>query len=128
MTMLKELTWLSLAGAVGTLARYGLSIAVQRACGSVFPWGTLTVNLLGCLLFGIVSGLMEDQAFATTQMRIVILVGFMGAFTTFSTYAFETGEYLRQSRWLLAAANFLSQNLLGLFALAVGMVVGRHVR
>jgi fluoride exporter len=121
----QRLALLSLAGAVGTLARYGLSNLVQRFSPSEFPWGTLAVNALGCLAFGVVWSLAEERMLISGATRIVLLVGFMGAFTTFSTFAFETGQLLDDSQWLTAAASLLAQNVLGVALVLVGMAVGR---
>jgi len=121
----QRLALLSVAGAVGTLARYGLSNLVQRFSPSEFPWGTLAVNALGCLAFGFVWSLAEERMLISGATRIVLLVGFMGAFTTFSTFAFETGQMLDDSQWLTAAANLLAQNVLGVVLVLVGMAVGR---
>lgn len=123
--MLRELGWLALAGMLGTLSRYGLSGLVQRLCGPGFPWGTFAVNTVGCFLFGLIWPLAEERLLISGQTRFVILTGFMGAFTTFSTYAFETGQYLNDAEWGLAAANVLGQNVLGLTCLMFGLAVSR---
>ena len=118
---------IALAGAAGTLARYGLTVAVQRAAGAGFPWGTLAVNVTGCLLFGLVWGVAEARSLVDSEARTVLLVGFLGAFTTFSTFAFETGEMLRDARYLLAAGYVASQNLTGVAAVAAGWAAGRAI-
>lgn len=125
--MFKELGLLALAGAVGTLCRYGLSGLVQRFAGADFPWGTLAVNALGCLLFGFVWTLGEERLLISGQTRFIVLTGFMGAFTTFSTFAFETGAFVQESTWRLAAGNLLAHNLLGLCCLFAGLSLGRFV-
>lgn len=117
--------YLAVAGAAGTLARYGLAGLVHRIDGAGFPWGTLAVNLLGCLLAGFCWSLFEEKLPASGHVRVVVLVGFMGAFTTFSAYILETGEMIRSSQWLGAAANLLLQNILGMAALVTGAVLGR---
>src|SRR3954454_11719620 len=89
-------------GAVGTVARWAMQGWVQRLSGSAFPWGTLAVNAVGCLLFGIVFAAAEERSLISSQTRMIILVGFMGAFTTFSTFAFETAAFLRDAQWLYA--------------------------
>jgi len=124
---IRELGWLAIAGAVGTLARYGLQEFVQRKCGATFPWGTLAVNVLGCFLFGIVWALAEERLVISPDTRRILLVGFMGAFTTFSTFAFETAEFLRDAQWLMAAANVAAQNLVGIVAVILGIAVGRTI-
>jgi CrcB protein len=125
--LIRELSLIAAAGAVGTLARYGLHHAVHKFAGAAFPWGTLIVNLLGCFLFGLVWMLAEERMVISPQTRTVVLVGFMGAFTTFSTFAFDTSAFLRHSNWQLATANLLLQNVLGIAAIFAGFSVGRHI-
>jgi CrcB protein len=120
-----QLTMIALLGAVGTLCRYGLSGVVQHWCGANFPWGTLAVNALGCLLFGFMWQLAQEQEYLSAENGKLILVGFMGALTTFSTFAFDSGELLKQSQFLLVAANLLAQNGLGLVCLFLGQAAGR---
>lgn len=125
MSMLHKLLWLFLAGGIGTLARYGLSGAVQRVCPAGFPGGTLAVNVVGCFLFGIVWALAEEQLFISGQTRFIILTGFMGAFTTFSTFAFETGGMLRDAEWWYAAGNALAHNGAGIVAVLAGIAISK---
>ena len=120
-----KLAWLAGAGALGTLARYGVGGVVQRALGGAFPWGTLVVNALGCLLFGLVWALAEERLVISGETRVILLVGFMGAFTTFSTFAFETSAMLRDAEWSFALANVLSQNVLGIACFFAGLALGR---
>ena len=124
--MLTKILWLALGGALGTLARAGLSAAVQRAAGASFPWGTLTVNVLGCLLFGWVWAWTEARAQLPAELRLVVLTGFMGAFTTFSTYVFDTGQMLGAGRWAAAAGHLALQNGIGLLCLFVGLSLGQR--
>jgi len=119
------MAWLALAGALGTLCRYGLAGLVQNICGESFPWGTLAANATGCLLFGVVWTLAEDHFLISGHTRFIVLTGFMGAFTTFSTFAFETGAFLRDAEWLLASLNLVGQNLLGLACVLLGLALGR---
>jgi len=114
-----------MAGALGTFMRYGLSGVVQKACGSSFPCGTLAVNITGCFLFGLIWSLAEDRLLISGEMRTVILIGFMGAFTTFSSFAFESVQLLRDAEWALALGNVMAQNMIGLACLFLGLVAGR---
>ena len=124
--MLKEIVLLGIAGALGALSRYGLSGIVQSLGGERFAWGTLVVNALGCFLFGCIWMLAaEERTFISGQTRFIVLTGFMGAFTTFSTFAFETSRYLNDSQWALAAVNLIGQNVLGLVCVFLGMAAGR---
>jgi CrcB protein len=120
-----KLLWLAAAGALGTLARYGLGGLVQRVHQSAFPWGTFAVNALGCFLFGLVWTLAEERLVISGETRAIVLIGFMGAFTTFSTFAFETGAMLRDAEWLLAAVNLVAHNGLGLVCFFLGVGLGR---
>ena len=106
---MQKLFWIALVGAVGSIARFGLSGFVQRAYGTGFPMGTLAVNVVGCFLFGTVWSVAESKAGFSPEIRTVVLIGFMGAFTTFSSFAFETAQMIRDSQWLLAFANILAQ-------------------
>jgi CrcB protein len=123
--VIEKLLWMGLAGACGTFARHGLAGAVQRACGGGFPCGTLAVNVLGCFLFGFVWSVAEVRLPLSPEARTVVFVGFMGAFTTFSSFAFETAELLRAAQWTTAAANVLAQNAVGLLGLFIGLHAGR---
>lgn len=123
--MALKLLWLALAGAAGTLSRYALAGWVQRSAGSGFPWGTMAVNLAGCFLAGLVTALWEERGLFSGETRTVVMVGFMGAFTTFSSFILETGSLARDGEWLHAAANIAAQNTLGIVALLLGFAVAR---
>lgn len=123
--MWQKLAWIALAGAGGTLSRYALSGLVQKLCGTSFPWGTWVVNGVGCFLFGMVWALAEERLFISGETRFIVLTGFMGAFTTFSTFAFEAGQFLRDSEWLLAAAHLIGQNSLGLACVLLGFTISQ---
>jgi len=123
--MLQRILWLAVAGAAGTLARYWLSGVVQLFTGTGFPWGTLAVNGLGCFVFGLVWTMAEERLVISGQVRLILLVGFMGAFTTFSTYMFETRQMLAASEGLLGLANFIVENVAGMLLLLLGIALGR---
>ena len=109
------------AGALGSLARFLLSSALGGLFGGAFPWGIFLTNIIGCFLFGAVwqTGgvlhLIEDAP------RIIILTGFMGAFTTFSTFIFDCRFLLENGQWLALAGNVAGQLLLGIAALYLGI-------
>jgi CrcB protein len=107
--------------------RYFLGGLVQRVAGGSFPWGTFAVNMAGCFLFGLVWALIEERSLLAPSVRFVALVGFMGAFTTFSTFMFETGALVRESQWMLAFANIALQNVVGMVFLFLGLFAGRAV-
>jgi len=122
-----NLLWIALGGALGTLSRYGLAGWVQRWSGGLFPWGTISVNLFGSLLFGLVWSMAENRVQMTPEARLMILTGFMGAFTTFSTFMFETGQLLREGETWLALGNLGLQNAIGLLALFLGLTLGKWI-
>ena len=123
--MWQKLLLLAAAGAIGTIARFLLAEVVNHYAGKTFPWGTLVVNVLGCFLFGLVASLADERQLISDQTRLIVLTGFMGAFTTFSTFAFETTQLARGQHWLLAGGNLLAENLLGIAGILLGMAVGR---
>ncbi|MBA2880930.1 CrcB protein [Desulfosalsimonas propionicica] len=125
--MITRILLLSAAGAAGTLCRYGLAGLVHRFAGAGFPWGTLAVNITGCFLAGAGWAFFESRWPAAGQARIVVMIGFMGAFTTFSSYILETQQLMRAAEWLPAAGNFLLQNGLGFLALLCGVSLIRWI-
>lgn len=123
--MLQKMLWLSLAGACGTLSRYSICEFTSKTRLSHLPLGTFAVNMLGCFLFGLIYALSEKRVIVTPDTRVYLLVGFMGAFTTFSTFAFDTAKMMRASQWALAAGNVLAQTCLGVLALGIGVIAVR---
>ena len=122
-----KLLIIAAAGLVGTVARYGLAGLVQRQSDTLFPLGTFFVNILGCLLFGILWSWAENRITVDATIRAAIFIGFFGAFTTFSSFAYESVALMRESQWFAAGANILLQNLLGIAGLFGGMIVGRKL-
>jgi CrcB protein len=119
-----RLLCVALAGAAGSLARWGVSHASQSLLGHRWPYGTLAVNLLGCFLFGVVIELSRDRV-DEALLRLVLLTGLAGAFTTFSTFAFDTWQ-LHHDRGLgWAGLNMALHLTLGLASLVLGLAAGR---
>ena len=125
--MVQKIILIGLAGAVGTLARYGLSGFIQRISGGTLPWGTLTVNVVGCLIAGLVWALIENRLTVSGETRAIILIGFLGAFTTFSTFVLETGELMRDAEWFQAIGNFALHNVVGILAFFTGFTIIRSM-
>lgn len=118
---MSRLLLIAAAGAAGTLARYGLSHWVRGWAGNAFPWGTLAVNGLGCLAFGAVLALVREKGGLNDETATWIMVGFLGAFTTFSTFAFESGELLRGGAMAAALLNVLANVVLGMGLFFLGI-------
>ncbi|MEK6237322.1 MAG: fluoride efflux transporter CrcB [Planctomycetales bacterium] len=123
--MWQKLLLIALAGSLGTLARFGVSQLANHWAGQGFPWGTLIVNSLGCFLFGLIWTLPE--AYLSQEWKVVVLTGFMGSLTTFSTYSFECVDLAEHGKWSLAAGNLGVQLIAGLACVVIGLSVGRRM-
>ncbi|MDR0881187.1 MAG: fluoride efflux transporter CrcB [Candidatus Adiutrix sp.] len=121
--MLRHLALIFCAGGLGALSRFGLSALVKKLAGGEFPLGTLIVNMLGCLIFGFLAELITKNHWPP-EVRLTCLVGFLGAFTTFSSYISES-FHLAQNRLDLALFNVLFQTLAGFFFLYLGLRLAR---
>ncbi|HXH28122.1 MAG TPA: fluoride efflux transporter CrcB [Candidatus Polarisedimenticolia bacterium] len=113
-------------GAIGSMARYLLSGAVHRLLDrTLFPAGTLAVNVAGCLLIGFLGGLAETRGVLTAETRLLLMIGCLGGFTTFSSFGYETFQLARDGQATLAAMNVGLQIGLGLLAVWGGEVLSR---
>ncbi|TWT90780.1 putative fluoride ion transporter CrcB [Pseudobythopirellula maris] len=126
--MYARIAAIALGGAFGALGRYGVGLACLRAFGDRFPYGTLAVNAIGCLVIGMLmhAGLVA-AARLPTAAHAGLTVGLLGALTTFSTFGYETVRLLEQNQPLMALANVAANLLLGCAAVWVGLSLGRMV-
>ena len=113
------------AGLAGTLARYWISLAADHLWNGAFPFGTFLVNLIGCMAIGFLVHAMEDKYIVDPAVQSAVLVGLLGGFTTFSSYAFQSFNLLRGDQFFLAGANILLSNAGGLALVWVGYAVWR---
>jgi CrcB protein len=123
--MWQRLFMVAIGGALGAIARYGLSGLVSNFASERFPWGTFAVNALGCFAFGLLAPAALERAALSPTMRLLVFTGFLGAFTTFSTYGFETAQLMRDAQWAGAGWNVVGQNLVGVALVLVGMKLGQ---
>jgi len=112
-------------GFLGAVARYGISGLVYRYHRGAFPFGTLVVNVLGCLAIGVLMSLVEERLTLTAPTRMFLTIGLLGSFTTFSTVAFETFEMLHERAWLFAGLNLAANVTIGVLAVWLGRAVVR---
>jgi len=124
---MKTVLILAASGAIGTLARYSLSGLVYRVFGSRFPHGTLAVNLIGCFLLGFLAALAEVRFMLTPSMRLFLMIGFCGAFTTFSTLIYETFHLIRDGQTVSAFLNLVITVILGFILFRTGMLIGELI-
>jgi CrcB protein len=119
--------WISLGAVAGANARYFISRWAARGLNPAFPYGTLLINITGSLLLGFFLTWTSERVLADPRWRFMIAIGFCGAYTTFSSYAFESMYYFEQGHWLLFATNILANNFLCLAAVLAGIAIARAV-
>ena len=124
MTPLTHAVVLAAGGAIGTLGRAGFAALVTAWLGSGFPWGTLAVNVIGSFLFGAIVGWSRGQGAIHPAIEPALLIGLLGGFTTYSTYAFQSVEILEGGRPFVALAYMIGTNVAALMAVWVGLRVG----
>lgn len=112
---------------MGTLGRYALSGFVARRFGETFPTGTLVVNVAGCFLAGFLFYLMQERFLVSDTTRMVVMIGLLGGFTTFSSYGLQTFTLLRDGEIWFAAMNLIGSNLLGLLMVWAGYTLAKVV-
>ena len=119
-----KLLLVMLGGSLGAASRYGVGLLAIKLWGTRFPWGTLTVNLVGCFLIGLLFALAERARWLTPEMRLLLITGYLGALTTFSSFAMETVSAGRAGLTLLPLANIVLNNLVGLSLTCCGLWIG----
>lgn len=123
--MTTQLILLAFTGAIGTLSRYFLGNGVYTLLGTDFPYGTLVVNSLGCLIIGFIGTLADEYAFLTSENRFIIFVGLLGAFTTFSSFAYETWILFKNGQTLSAGVNVMGTLGVCFLGLILGVSLAR---
>lgn len=123
---MKTLLLIAGGGAAGALARWAMAGGIDLlARGSRFPWGTVVVNVLGCFVIGLLYGFAESRAWLTEAARWLLIVGFLGSFTTFSAFGWQSFDLLRNGQVILAFANILGSMAAGLLCVWGGYALAR---
>jgi CrcB protein len=118
---------LSFGGVIGTIARYLLGAWVPAFAGSGFPYGTLTINLSACLLLGILDSLSVLRGSLSPEARLLLMTGFCGAYSTFSTWILETSNLISDGQMLRASVNFFGSAAAGLVLFRLGAWLGAAI-
>jgi len=123
---MKEAMWVGLGGFVGANARYWLGGWIMARLGSAFPYGTFVINITGSFILGMIMGVLEGHVLSPA-VRLALAIGFVGAYTTFSTWTYETLRLIENGSLLMATINVVGSMLVGLLAAVSGLATGRAV-
>ena len=124
---MREVFWIAAFGAAGAVGRYAVNLGAARLQGGQFPLATLLVNVAGCFLIGLVMSVGQETKLLSPLLVTAASVGFLGAFTTYSAFAFQTSQLLRSEQYLAASVNILANLILGILAVWGGLVLTRWV-
>ena len=116
---------IGIGGALGAIARYQVAAMIQARIPAGFPWGTFVVNMSGCLVMGVATALLTERLVVHPSWRYLVPIGFIGAYTTFSTFELETFRAVADGAWAIGALNVAASVLAGYAALWAGLVLAR---
>jgi CrcB protein len=122
---MEKILYISIGAVLGANARYWLGDWAAQKWGTAFPYGTLIINLTGSLLLGFFLTIATERFLIDPRLRLLIAVGFFGAYTTFSTYAMESFNLLSSGQWLYGLFNLLGSTVLGVLCAALGVFLGK---
>jgi len=117
--------FIGLGGFLGSIGRYWISTLVYKTAGESFPYGTLTVNIVGSLIIGIAMTLLEERFLTQPELRLFVIVGILGGFTTFSSFSFETVALMKAGNYLFASVNVVGSVIVCLAATWAGTIIGK---
>ena len=123
----KTFLLVGIGGFAGSVLRYWLALFIGRQVNSQFPIGTLTVNIIGCLLIGMIAGFSERDTFLSPETRILLTTGFCGGFTTFSAFSYESVTLLREGELFYLGANVVLSVSLGIISTYIGLLFSRSI-
>lgn len=118
---------IGIGGFVGAVSRYGLALWIGQRWGRAFPLGTFVINVSGSFLIGLLMTLMAERFTMNPQWRLLLVVGFLGAYTTFSTFEYETGALLKDGEWTFAMLNIILSVVIGFAALKLGEALAKMI-
>lgn len=127
MATIRNVLIVGVGGFIGAVARYGLAIWIGQVWGRSFPLGTFVINVSGSFLIGLLMTLFTERYSFDPAWRLMFVVGFLGAYTTFSTFEYETGKLINDSEWFFAAMNVVLSVTAGFIALKFGEVLAKII-
>lgn len=117
--------WIGLGGFLGANGRYWLGSLINRWLGTGYPWATGLINISGALAIGIIATLFADRAIDNENLRLFLIVGLLGGYTTFSSYTFEAVTLFQENRWLAGIGYLIGSNVVGILACVAGVLIVR---
>ncbi len=118
---------IGIGGFLGAISRYGAALWIGQRWGRTFPLGTFLINISGSFLIGLLMSLFTERFMVNPQWRLLLVVGFLGAYTTFSTFEYETGALMKDGEWLIAMLNVVLSVIVGFVALKLGEVIAKSM-
>ncbi|MDA8215032.1 MAG: fluoride efflux transporter CrcB [Nitrospiraceae bacterium] len=118
---------IGIGGFLGAIARYAIGVWIGQKWGRSFPLGTFVINVSGSFFIGLLMSLFTERLMVNPQWRLLLVVGFLGAYTTFSTFEYETGRLIKDGEWLVASMNVVFSVIAGFIALKIGEIIAKSV-
>ena len=125
--MISKYFIIGLGGFLGAVARYIVALWIGQRWGRTFPLGTFIVNISGCFLISLLMSLFTEKFMVSPQLRLFLVIGFLGAYTTFSTFEYETGNLVKDGEWAIALANVILSVIVGFIALKLGESIAKSI-
>ena len=126
-TTMVNIFFIGIGGFLGAISRYGVALWIGQRWGRNFPLGTFLINISGSFLIGLLMSLFTERFMVNPQWRLFLVVGFLGAYTTFSTFEYETGTLVKDGEWLIAMLNVILSVSVGFIALKLGEVIAKII-
>ena len=126
-TTMVNILIIGIGGFLGAISRYGVALWIGQRWGRNFPLGTFVINVSGSFLIGLLMSLFTERFMVNPQWRLLLVVGFLGAYTTFSTFEYETGTLMKDGEWLIAGLNVVLSVFAGFVALKLGEVIAKSI-
>ncbi len=124
---MEKIVIIGTGGFLGAITRYWIAVWIGERWGRSFPLGTFIINVTGSLVIGFLMPLLTERFMANPQWRLFLVVGFLGAYTTFSTFEYETGALIRDGEWIIACLNVILSVIVGFIALKLGEAAARSI-